>query len=342
MIIPPIPINEKDRLKSLKSLNILDTAPEERFDRLTRMAQRIFGVPIALVSLVDENRQWFKSCVGLDVAETPRDISFCGHTILGDDVFIIPDAQKDLHFADNPLVVGSPNIRFYAGCPIKAPDGNKLGTLCIIDQSPRTLSNEDIEVIKDLATMVEHEIAAVHMATMDDLTHVLNRRGFMMLARHSLSLCVRQKIPASLVYLDLDKFKRINDEFGHDEGDKALANFAEIIKNTIRGSDLVARLGGDEFAILLTDATKRLTEDVVNKLGRALDEHNLMANSGYCISFSYGVVEFDIDKHKSVEDLLAKSDTMMFKHKNDLSRFNVTETNLENISAKIIPFAVTH
>lgn len=340
MIIPPIPINEKDRLKSLKSLNILDTAPEERFDRLTRMAQRIFGVPIALVSLVDDNRQWFKSCAGLGVTETPRDISFCGHAILGDDVFIIPDAQKDVRFSDNPLVIDYPNVRFYAGCPIKAPDGNKLGTLCIIDDIPRTLSNEDIGVIKDLANIVEQEIAAVHMATMDELTHVLNRRGFMMLARHSLNLCVRQKIPASLVYLDLDKFKRINDEFGHDEGDKALANFAEIIKNTIRGSDLVARLGGDEFAILLTDATKRLANDVINKLGWALEQHNLVANAGYSINFSYGILEFDIDEHTSVEDLLAKTDKVMFKHKNDLSRFNVTETNFENTSAKIIPLAV--
>jgi diguanylate cyclase (GGDEF)-like protein len=339
MLTPPIPINEKTRLKSLKSLNVLDTPPEERFDRLTRMAQKIFGVPTALVSLVDENRQWLKSSIGLDVAETPRDISFCGHAILGDDVFIISDAHKDTRFADNPFVLNGPKIRFYAGCPIKAPDGSKLGTLCIIDQSPRSLNNEDIDTLRDLATMVEQEIAAVHMATMDELTHVLNRRGFMMLARHSLNLCMRQKIPASLVYLDLDKFKRINDEFGHDEGDKALANFAEIIKNTIRGSDLVARLGGDEFVILLTDATKRLTKDVVNKLDCALDEYNLMANSGYCISFSYGIVEFDIDKHASVEALLAKTDAMMFNHKNDPTRLNVIEANFENKSVKTIRLA---
>ncbi|MFV1921534.1 MAG: GAF domain-containing protein [Methylotenera sp.] len=152
---PSIPPDEAARLKTLRYLNILDTPAEERFDRLTRMAKRLFDVSFALVSLVDENRQWFKSCAGLDVSETPRDISFCGHTILGDDIFIIPDATKDERFADNPLVLNEPHIRFYAGCPLKFTNGNRLGTLCIIDQQPRNLTDEDLIVLKDLASMVE-------------------------------------------------------------------------------------------------------------------------------------------------------------------------------------------
>jgi diguanylate cyclase (GGDEF)-like protein len=311
MLKPPIPIDERARLNSLKSLNVLDTPPEERFDRLTRIAQRIFGVPIALVSLVDENRQWFKSCAGLNASETPRDISFCGHTILGNEVF-------DKRFFDNPLVAGDPKIRFYAGCPIKAPDGNKLGTLCIIDQKPRSLSEEDINIIKDLASMVEQELAALHMATIDELTHLSNRRGFMLLARHTLNLCIRQKIPASLVYFDLNGFKKINDAFGHNEGDKALDAFANLLKSTVRGSDLIARLGGDEFAVLLTDATKRLAEEIVKKLQRTKEEYNRNANFGYNLCFSYGIVQFDIDKHPTVEALLAETDTKMYTHKKDM------------------------
>ena len=199
---PDIPKGEETRLKTLRSLNILDTSPEERFDRLTRMAKRMFSVPIALVSLVDENRQWFKSCLGLDASETSRDISFCGHAILGDDVFIISDASRDDRFADNPLVIDEPNIRFYAGCPLRFTDGSKLGTLCIIDREPRTLSDGDLELLKDLALTAERELTAVQLATLDDLTNIPNRRGFMMVAQHSLQLCVRQKIPASLVYLE--------------------------------------------------------------------------------------------------------------------------------------------
>ena len=150
---PGVTQDEQARLKTLRSLDILDTLPEERFERLTRMAKRMFGVPIALVSLVDENRQWFKSCIGLGASETSRDISFCGHAILGNGVFIIPDTLEDRRFADNPMVLNDPNIRFYAGCPL-AVNGYKLGTLCIIDQVPRNFGKEDIEALKDLASMV--------------------------------------------------------------------------------------------------------------------------------------------------------------------------------------------
>lgn len=225
--MPDIPQQEETRLKTLRSLNVLDSQPEERFDRLTRMAKRIFGVPIALVSLVDENRQWFKSCVGLHVSETPRDISFCGHAILGNDVFIIPDATTDERFADNPLVLNEPHIRFYAGCPLRAPNGSKLGTLCLIDRKSRSLGAEDLETLQDLASMAESELAAVQLATLDELTEITNRRGFLMLAQHSLNLCFRHGISASLVFVDLNEFKPINDKFGHAEGDRALVAFAD-------------------------------------------------------------------------------------------------------------------
>ncbi|NND64743.1 MAG: GAF domain-containing protein, partial [Gammaproteobacteria bacterium] len=128
---PAIPSDEKARIEALHSLNILDTETEERFDRLTRLAKRMFDVDIALVSLVDVNRQWFKSCQGLDASETPRDISFCGHAILGEDAFVIPDAVKDDRFKFNPLVTGEPFIRFYAGIPLRYADGSKLGTVCL-------------------------------------------------------------------------------------------------------------------------------------------------------------------------------------------------------------------
>jgi GAF domain-containing protein len=194
---PDIPLDEENRLKTLRSLNILDTKSEERFDRLTRMAQRILNVPIALVSLVDEHRQWFKSCVGLTSKETPRDISFCGHAILDDKVFIVPDTAEDVRFADNPLVINEPHIRFYAGCPLRFTNGSRLGTLCIMDTQPRSLSNNDIETLKDLASTAERELAAIELPTIDELTKISNRRGFMMLSQHSLNFCTRQKVPAT-------------------------------------------------------------------------------------------------------------------------------------------------
>lgn len=166
---PPVfPVNETDRLASLCQLNILDTDPEEGFDRITRIAASHFKVPIALVSLVDSDRQWFKSTQGLDASETSRDISFCGHAILGQDIFYIPDTLEDERFFDNPLVTDSPNIRFYAGAPLSLPNGTKMGTLCIIDRFPRTVSDEDLRVLRDLADCVEQELIRTSLVKLTD------------------------------------------------------------------------------------------------------------------------------------------------------------------------------
>lgn len=282
------------------------------------MAQRIFNVPIAVVSLVDENRQWFKSCVGLDpnIKETSRDISFCGHAILDDEVFIVPDSLQDERFADNPSVINEPHIRFYAGCPLRFTDGSRLGTLCIVDTKTRNLSNDEIEILKDLASTAERELAAIKMATIDELTKIHNRRGFMMLSQHSLNLCIRQNMPATLVFMDLDKFKQINDMFGHAEGDNVLKMFANQIRTECRESDLFARLGGDEFVILFINTTTDSAKDTIIRLQQSLHQHKQNANNKYDISFSFGMVSFDPEKHKTIEALLEDSDSQMYQHKN--------------------------
>ena len=315
MKAPEIPDNEESRLATLRSLAVLDTQPEERFDRLTRMCKRLFDVPIALVSLVDENRQWFKSCVGLSASETPRDISFCGHAILGSDIFVIPDAAKDERFADNPLVVEEPHIRFYAGCPLTSSNGSKLGTLCIIDRKPRQLTAEDLETLEDLATMVERELEAVQLATLDELTKISNRRGFLALAQHSLSLCVRQAIPASLAFIDLNNFKPVNDRFGHAEGDRALGAFSEQMKIAFRETDLFARLGGDEFVVLFSNSSLESAEKAIRRFVGLLDDYNKQASRGYDLAFSYGIVEFDPRRHDSIEALLSEGDALMYGYK---------------------------
>lgn len=312
---PDIPKDEEARLATLRSLNILDTQSEERFDRLTRIAKRMFNVPIALVSLVDENRQWFKSSVGLNVDETPRNISFCGHTILDDKVFIIHNAADDPRFIDNPLVLSEPNIHFYAGCPLVV-NGYKLGTLCIIDKVSRNFDKEDIEALEDLASMAEQELAAVELATKDELTGILNRRGFITLSQHILNLCIRQSHSIVLVFFDLDKFKLINDKFGHIEGDVALIAFSELMNSTLRESDLFARLGGDEFVTLHSSTSKEQTEIIIERFNNSLKKYNKEIDSGYDILFSYGIVEFNSEKHTCIEELLANGDSLMYSLKN--------------------------
>jgi GAF domain-containing protein len=161
---PEKPPDEDERLAALRALELLDTPQEERFDRITRTATRLFKVPISLVTLVDEDRQWFKSCVGTEVRETSRDISFCGHTILRPAPFIIVDASLDLRFADNPMVTGPPYVRFYAGIPIHSTSGHTVGSFCVIDTEPREPTDEDLDGLVDLAGWAETEIQVVEFS----------------------------------------------------------------------------------------------------------------------------------------------------------------------------------
>lgn len=180
MQTPLFPPDEPQRLQALQDLEILDTPPEARFDRVTRIAQQLFQVPIALVSLVDADRQWFKSRQGLDAPETPRDISFCGHAILGEGVFVVPNATTDERFQDNPLVCGGPDIRFYAGAPLHGPTGARVGTLCLIDRVPRTLSPEQLASLRDLADCVEGELERTQL-----LFRAARERPLAMVVQHT-------------------------------------------------------------------------------------------------------------------------------------------------------------
>lgn len=158
MIEPDIAADDGARVAALRALRVLDSPPEERFDRLTQLATHVFGVPIALVSLVDSDRQWFKSCVGISVSQTARSISFCGHAINQPTTFVVEDATSDPRFADNPLVVGEPFVRFYAGHPLSTPDGFRVGTFCIIDQTPRRFDAHMRLILEEFAALAEAEL----------------------------------------------------------------------------------------------------------------------------------------------------------------------------------------
>jgi len=315
MKMPEIPADETKRLHALRAYNLLDTPPEERFDRLTRLARRLFDVPIALVSLVDVNRQWFKSCQGLTVTETSRDVSFCAHAILEHDVMMVPNTLSDERFYDNPLVTGDPGIRFYAGCPLVVPNGSSLGTLCLIDVKPRDMGDDERQLLRDLAKMAEQEIGALQMATMDELTLVANRRGFEAQAQQAMTACERLGMPATMLFFDMNDFKGINDRFGHAEGDRALVVFAGILSGLLRETDVVGRLGGDVFVALLTYASHLEATEIMQRLHEAVVGWNLQEQRGYNIKFSVGQIEYDSAKHDSVRSLLADSDQAMYSQK---------------------------
>lgn len=170
------PIDETSRVASLRALNLLDTPPEERFDRIARLAQRTFGVPFVVITLVDDKRVWFKSRIGITEPQMPRDGSFCDDTILGDAQLVVPDASKDSRFSKHPLVAGGPQIRFYAGQPLKGPDGSLVGTMSLLDSNPRDLDNEQRRALRDLAEMAEEQLAiSSDRLPADEHTRLLQR-----------------------------------------------------------------------------------------------------------------------------------------------------------------------
>ena len=307
MIKPPIPADEFRRLESLRNLKLLDTPSEERFDRVTRLARRVFGVPIALVSLVDADRQWFKSRQGLDATETPRDISFCGHAIVDERIMVVNDATGDERFCDNPLVCGDPNIRFYAGYPLNAPDGAKIGTLCVIDSKPRDMSQEDLRLLRELGRMVEEELLLATMTTTDGVTGLSNRLGFSLISEHLLAMCKRMDAPASLLVFTLVNLRDIDESSGHDAAERAIVELGQLLQTSFRDSDVIARLGMDTFGVLLAGSNLDGADRGRERLSDLVTQQNLDTQAGYEMELRTDVVAYNAERHPNPDALVREA-----------------------------------
>ncbi len=333
---PRLPDDEAQRLESLRGLLLLDTPAEDRFDRITRLARKSLGVPVALVSLVDKDRQWFKSIQGLPsgVCETSRAISFCGHAVLQDGLFEVTDATKDRRFHDNPLVTSDPKVRFYAGYAIHAPDGARIGTLCTIDHIPRELTDDDRLALQDLAELVERELAvealsqtelelrkalseAERRASVDALTRLWNRKTIRDLLSRELERCRRNGLPLSVVLADIDHFKMVNDTHGHNVGDEILAMLAEAFRGAFRSYDMVGRSGGEEFMAVLTECGPNEAEAVANRMCKRVEAWDFNTTAGQLkITVSAGVASGMGDKlPETVEELIESADKAMYQAK---------------------------
>lgn len=308
MIKPPTPVDELLRLETLRNLKILDTESEERFDRVTRLAKRVFGTPIALVSLVDNDRQWFKSRQGLEAAETSREISFCGHAILDSEPMVVEDARQDTRFSDNPLVTGDPNIRFYAGYPLSAPDGRKVGTLCVIDCEPRELDDEDMRLLKELGQIVEEELAVAELVHTDSVTGLCNKVGFSQVAEHLLAVCIRTDSPVSLMICRLTNQNVITGFMGRSEGDRAAIELTQLMMASFRDSDIIARLSDEVFAVLLAGSDIESVDNAQQRLQAKIADRNSRPALDYELEFQISSVAYSEERHASVADLIRDAD----------------------------------
>lgn len=245
---------EERRLSVLSQSRLLDTPPEPEYDRVVRLVSNVLDVPMASVTLVDRHRQWFKAHVGMASTETDRAHSFCSHAVALRDVLAVSDATADSRFLDNPLVLGDPNIRFYLGVPLITASGAALGTLCAVDRVCREASQRDIAILRDLAAIVVDQIELRIAATTDGLTGAMQRMAFLGEAARDIARARRSGRPLSCLMIDADRFKAVNDTFGHAAGDAVLRHIVAECRSVLRTADYMGRIGGEEFAIVLPDA----------------------------------------------------------------------------------------
>lgn len=300
----PIPSNENDRLAALDSYEILDSLPEQAYDDIARLAAQVCGVERAMVAFVDETRKWHKARFNVGITEVPRDFAICSHAILSDQPLIVDDTHKHPALANLGMVVNPPHVRFYAGVPLVDEHGYALGTLCAIDSVPRTIDADQVESMVALARQVMQLLKlrkSIHqlekreqqlqlLSVTDYLTGLFNRRALQQQLDLELESAKSQHQPLSLLVLDIDHFKRFNDRFGHNLGDKVLIKVANTLQSQARSEDFVARFGGEEFVILLPETDSTEAQQLAEQYRNAVK--NIMFK-GQQVTISIGAASYD-------------------------------------------------
>ncbi|MBS3650073.1 sensor domain-containing diguanylate cyclase [Pseudaminobacter sp. 19-2017] len=306
---------EHQRLDALDRLDAVDAPRNESFDRIARLIQTIFEVPIALVTVIDAHRQLYKACIGLNIEQVERRDTICRMTIQQEGPMIISDTLADPNFATHPHVTGGLKVRFYAGASLRTPDGHNIGTVCAIDTKPRSFSERQTRVLAELADMTVEYIALRQLASIDALTGALTRRAFRESGERAIALAQRHKHNLSLIALDIDHFKRVNDSFGHAAGDQVLAAVASACAANLRQSDVFGRIGGEEFAIILPHTHRSGALEVAEKLRAAIAGTEFRLGGEPCqITASFGVSTLDIAT-TDVDGLLANADAALYQAK---------------------------
>ena len=335
-MIPAPPLeNDDDRVAPLERMNLLDTAREAEFDRIVRVTRRYFKADVVLITLVDKDRQWFKARCGLDAHETSREISFCGHAIAYDEVFVVENAKKDERFFDNPLVTGPPHIEFYAGQPLKNAEGYRIGTLCVLSSKRRKFSDDDKFMIEDLGRITEQlldnrQLGAAQNDLLDSLASsergklvdtlsgLWNRHGFAALFPLEVRRAMRMKEAFAVGIIDIDHFEEIAGRLGAQARDDAIKMTAELLIGNSRAGDIVTRRADGSFQIVTSDVSPNFAAGLGNKilkifrssakLTTATGNHRITISIGIAVSLTVGNSEIlHGSALKTAEAALAKA-----------------------------------
>ncbi|AWH36447.1 sensor domain-containing diguanylate cyclase [Stenotrophomonas sp. ZAC14D1_NAIMI4_6] len=345
MIKPDKPANEAQRLDALYRYRILDSEREKSFDDLVVIAKAVCGTSMAAVTLIDVERQWFKSIQGIDATENLRSESMCGHAILQPrELMVVEDAQQDIRFHDNPVVTGDPHVRFYAGAPLISSDGLPLGTLCVFDPTPQHLAPDKAEALAALSRQVMlvmelrrfaldiqshmvqrddyerllseyHDVLLAQNADLteqsrtDALTGLPNRRAMAAALQDAVASADGQPRQTCVALVDIDHFKHINDFQGHATGDRVLAELGVLLRSHFAGRGLAARYGGEEFVALMPDVDLRTAELQCEFLRMAVADLPL----GFPVTVSIGVAQHQAGE--TTDQTLARADAALYRAK---------------------------
>jgi diguanylate cyclase (GGDEF)-like protein len=320
---------EAQRMLAVQALRMIGTPAEERFDKITRLAKRIFHVPVSLINIVSDGTVWTKSAQGVDATESPRATSYCDHAIWTgrENECLIEDARTDPRTADNPYRA---YFVFYAGTPI-VHDGEPVGVFCIAGHAPRSFSADDFSALRDLASMASRELAIAVLteeqhklaaernefevrALVDPLTRMWNRGAILDIAAREL----QGGIAVAILMLDLDHFKKVNDTYGHQAGDEVLRQVSARIRASVRPTDAVGRYGGEEFLIVLPSCGREMLVDVAERIRAEVCRGLIQCEPGASIPITVSVGgSVSVDGSHFVEVLIRAADLALYRAKRE-------------------------
>ncbi|MDE2402560.1 MAG: sensor domain-containing diguanylate cyclase [Burkholderiales bacterium] len=324
----PVPDNEAQRLLALRSYDVLDSSSEPEFDALTRLAAHTFGTPMAMIGLMDSQRLWFKSRLGLDVLQLDRQSSVSAHAIAqAHEVLVVDDLRRDARFEHHPRVGMTPGLRFYAGAPIVDGAGHALGTIAVADVQPRVFSQAQRCALKDLSVLTmmaldgrRRAIEIGRMALMDQLTGLCKQAQFDQALEVELRHAMRTGEPFTVLCMNLDGFKAINEGFGHAAGDEVLREVALRLTQQVRLGDVLARLGGDEFGVVMRHGAKDSAQMLAKRIVRAVSKPiTLSSGDAVGVGISVGMAAY-ADSVASVAALLGQAAQALYQAKSQNRR----------------------